>query len=72
MLHDLKTVLMAERSGHICPASGHRSSVSVVQEGSCSVHAAGGFDVIDARFCAVNVKLTIGLGIAGKWVLSDH
>jgi hypothetical protein len=31
----------------------------VVQEGCCSVHAAGGFGVIGARLCAVNVKFTM-------------
>ncbi|MEH6950840.1 hypothetical protein V4R08_05755 [Nitrobacter sp. NHB1] len=33
----------------------------VVQEGCCSVHAAGGFGVIGARLCAVNVKFTMSL-----------
>jgi hypothetical protein len=48
-----------------------RIPFSVLQEGLCSVHAAGAVPQVWRRLCVVKVKLTIALGI-GAGLTSVH
>src|SRR5258708_8671684 len=52
------------------PLLGTRIPRFVLQERQCSVHAAGGFLPLWRRLCAVNVKLTMRLGIGGRLLVS--
>src|ERR1700736_2414072 len=52
------------------PLSRTRIPRFVLQERHCSVHAADGFPLVWRRLCAVNVKLTMRLGIGGRLLMS--
>jgi hypothetical protein len=44
----------------------------VLQDRLCSVHAGAAFSLLRPRLCAVNVKLTMGLGIGASLLVSAH
>src|ERR1035437_9045770 len=54
------------------PLSRARIPLFVLQDRLCSVHAAGAFAGSRPRLCAVNVKLTMQLGIGAGLLVSAH
>jgi hypothetical protein len=60
------------RRDRLVPLSRTRIPRIVLQDRLCSVHAGAAFLPPRPRLCAVNVKLTMGLGIGASLLVSAH
>src|ERR1700682_359630 len=72
MLHISTLPRRMARRDRFVPLSRTRIPRIVLQDRLCSVHAGAAFSLLRPRLCAVNVKLTMGLGIGASLLVSAH
>src|SRR3984893_324848 len=72
MFHASTSTSRPPRRDTSVPVSRTRIAFSVVQDRLCSVHAGAAFPLRRRQLCAVNVKLTKGLGVGASLLGSAH